>query len=446
MAAQENIIRVGRVVFDLLTPLGTGMAETAQALVAGDMSAPVTAAGRELLDRLCKYDARIRAEAEHNDHAGVLATDVFTGFAEDGILGATVPVELGGLGVSQLHDVAVALKQLAEADPSTALALHVQFSRGLTLTYEWRHGGPDARRLAQRLLCSMATGEALVCGAVKDAPGVVTELTPDPETGGWLLSGRKTLVSMAPIGTHFFVHAQQRLDGEAARLVVPLVSRNTPGFTVLDSAAGLGMRASGTVDIVFDQCRVPADEILGRESGTVGAGNDAVLAGQTVSSICMLGIYVGAAQAARDLAIGIAARKTEPAAAVRTLVTDIDARLYALKATAGAALTNADAYNADIDIDPAVRGRSMMTPFQCAKLMVNRLAGDIVNDCLTVVGGAVYGSSHPLGRLYRDVRAGWFMQPYTYVDGVEFLSGQALGINRDNDYVSVRAKQTSPQP
>jgi alkylation response protein AidB-like acyl-CoA dehydrogenase len=403
------------------------------------MGAPLSVSGRILLERLSAHEARIRSEAGQNDRAGVLPVEVFKEFAKDGILGGTVPAELGGLGVSQLYDVAVSLKRLAEADASTALALHVQFSRGLTLSYEWRHGADHVRALAERLLRSMATGEAVVCGAVKDAPGRVTELTPGA-AGGWELSGRKTLVSMAPIGTHFFVHAQRRVPGEPVKLAVPLVYRDTPGFTILDNVDSLGMRASGTVELEFDRCPVNADEVLVRESDTVGAKNDAVLIGQTVSSITMLGIYVGVAQAARDIAIEATVRRSaDPPAAVRTLIAGIDSRLYTLRATAGAALANADAYHNDTSADPAERGRAMMTAFQCAKMTVNKLSAEVVEDCLTVVGGAAYAGGHPLGRLYRDVRAGCFMQPYTYVDGVDYLSGQALGISRDNDYVSVRA-------
>ncbi|NKE63835.1 acyl-CoA dehydrogenase, partial [Lentzea sp. PSKA42] len=98
-----------------------------------------------------------------------------------------------------------------------------------------------------------------------------------------------------------------------------------------------------------------------------------------------------------------------------------------------------DAAAADLTTDPAERGRRMMTPFQRAKMIVNHLSLRIVNDSLTIVGGASYSASHPLARLVRDVRAGWFMQPYTYVDGVDYLSGQALRLDRDNDYVSARS-------
>jgi alkylation response protein AidB-like acyl-CoA dehydrogenase len=296
--------------------------------------------------------------------------------------------------------------------------------------------------MAERLLREMAQGAAAICGAVKDGPGVVTRLSPDG-TGGWRLSGRKVLVSMAPIATHFFVHAQ-RLDADGTvHLVVPVLHRDTPGLTVLDNWDGLGMRASGTLEVVFDDCPVPAAEVL--ERGPAGVGRDAVLAGQTVSSITMLGIYAGIAQAARDVAVAACARRAgDPPAGVRALVARLDTRLYALRGTVGTALVNADIAGADLDADPDQRGRRMMTPFQYAKMTVNESAPAVVDDCLSLIGGFAYTGAHPLSRLYRDVRAGGFMQPYSYVDAVDYLSGQALGFDRDNDYMSVRALRSRP--
>jgi alkylation response protein AidB-like acyl-CoA dehydrogenase len=416
------------------------MTSTGPAEAVSDLQVPVTAPGRDLLARLAPYEERIRAEAGAHDRDGEFPFEAFKGFAEDGLLGGTVPAELGGVGVSRLYDVAVTLKRLAACDASTALALHVQFSRGLTLTYEWQHGPLHVRDMAERLLRSMATGEALVCGAVKDAPGTITELTADGH-GNWLLSGRKTLVSMAPVGTHFFVHAQRQSAGRPVELVVPVLRRDTPGLSLVQEWRGLGMRASGTVDVAFDRCPVADRDVLVR--GSVGAGDDVVLAGQTVSSVTMLGIYAGVAQAARDLAVTTAAgRSTAPPPAVRTLIAGVDAKLFALKASAGTALSAVDLWSRAVGAaDPAERGRAMMTPFQYAKLMVNRLVGEIIDDCQNIVGGAAFSDDHPMARIYRDGRAGWFMQPYSFVDGVDYLSGQALGIERDNDYTSVRAKR-----
>ncbi len=435
---------------DVASPshVGAALMETERdplpAVPPGDLSTVTTAPGQELLTVLARHLPRIRATATENDRDGTFPAETFLGFARDGVLGATVPAELGGMGVSRLHDVAVALLRVAEADASTALALHAQFSRGITLTYEWRHGPQPTRELAERLLRAMARGEAVVCGAVKDHGREVTRLRPDG-SGGWLLSGRKTLVTMAPIGTHFVVSAQAPVAGGPTLLYAPVVARDTPGLSIVDGWSGLGMRASGTLDVAFDDCPVPAGDVLAR--GSVGAHSDAALAGQAISSVAMLGIYAGVAKAARDLAVATVTRRSAtPPAASRTLVAEIEARLYALRASASAALVNVDELSPRLDLDPDERGRRMMTPFQCAKVTVNQLAAMVVDDCITVVGGATYVAEHPLARLYRDVRAGRFMQPYTYADGVDYLSAQVLGLERDNNYVSIRATRPADGP
>lgn len=398
---------------------------------------PLTPAGRALLELLDGHLAEIGAGAAEHDRLGTFPAEVFAKLGDGGVLGATVPVELGGLGVERLHDLAVALRIVARRDASTALALHAQFSRGLTYSYEWRHGGPHAKALTGRLLKLMAAGEP-VCGGVKDHHSTVTTLVPDAESDGdWRLTGRTTLVTMAPIAKHIIVLAQiPGRDGEPTRLAAPLLTPDTPGVTVLDNWDGLGMRASGTVDIVFEDCPVPASDVLIR--GVLGARGDAALAGQTASSASMLGVYLGVAQAARDFTVAALTRRgTRPSAAVRTLVAEIDTRLYALLAIVATALRTADSVH--LGEASGERGHRMMLPFQYAKLMVNRLAPAIVDDCVTIVGGAAYTATHPLSRCARDVRAGLFMQPYTYGDAVDFLSAQALGLDHESDYMSARA-------
>ncbi|TDC44517.1 acyl-CoA dehydrogenase [Actinomadura sp. KC345] len=392
----------------------------------GELREPVTAEGRTLLGLLAEHLPQIRAEADGHDRAGTFPAAVFAGLRKDGVLGATVPRELGGLGVTSLRDVCLALLTTAEADASTALALHMQLSRGLTLTYEWRHGGPAARNLAERILRPMGSGEAVVCTTVKDHPGggrFVSTLTPAED--GWRLSGRKILASMAPIATHFVISARTAPGSGPAQDAAAVVYRDTPGLTVLDNWDGLGMRASGSVDIVLEDCPVGAGDVFLR--GAADQRDDAALAGQTVSSITMLGIYTGIAQAAHDLAVDALRRRKAPKAASRTLVAEIDARLYGLRTAVASALAAADFLSYEYAGDPGERGRRMMGTFQRAKLLVNRLAPAIVADCLTLVGGASYAASHPLSRLHRDVGAGAFMHPFTYPDAVDFLSAAALG-------------------
>ncbi|MDA0638173.1 acyl-CoA/acyl-ACP dehydrogenase [Nonomuraea sp. MCN248] len=387
-----------------------------------ELRAPVTPEGRRLLELLRPHLPVLAAEAEAHDRAAELPAHLFDRLGKDGVLGATVPAGHGGLGVASMHDVAVALGEVAQADAGVALALHMQFSRGLTLTYEWRHGPPASRELAAGLLRQMATGAAVVCGAVKDL-GRTTVLTRNGD-GGYTLNGRKTLVSMAPIATHFVVSAQVHENGGPARMAAPVVPRDSAGLTVGDDWDGMGMRSSGTVEIAFDDVAVPAEHVLPR--GPAGEQDDAALAGQTVSSITMLGIYTALAASARQLAVAHVRGRGRAAPAVLTRLAEIDTRLYAMRCAVAAALDNADRLAEDHSGDPAERGRAMMTPFQYAKMLVNRHAVDVVDDCLSVVGGIAYTGSHPLSRIYRNVRAGGFMHPYNYADGVDYLSGQAL--------------------
>ncbi|MBN6053943.1 acyl-CoA/acyl-ACP dehydrogenase, partial [Nonomuraea sp. RK-328] len=387
-----------------------------------DLRTPVSAEGRRLLELLRPYLPVLKAEAAANDRAAALPAHLFARMRKDGVMGATVPADHGGIGVTRMHDVAVALRELAQADAGVALALHMQFSRGLTMTYEARHGASAAQRLASDILRQMAAGEAVVCGAVKDTKQV-TALT-RADDGTYRLTGRKTLVSMAPIATHFVISAQLHEKGQPVRLAAPVVPRHTPGLTVEDNWDGMGMRSSGSVDIVFDACPVPEENVLPR--GLLDEPSDAALAGQTVSSITMLGIYVGLAEAARDLAVAATRKRGEPQSGVRTLLAEIDARLYALRCAVTHALAEADRLSEDLSGDPDERGRGMMTPFQYAKFLVNKHAVGIVDDCVTVVGGAAYTGKHPLSKLYRDVRAGGFMHPYNHADAVDYLSAQAL--------------------
>ncbi|MFI1169774.1 acyl-CoA dehydrogenase family protein [Streptomyces sp. NPDC020801] len=391
----------------------------------GDLRRPVTPEGRRLLDIVAGHLPQISAVAAKHDRGGTFPEEVFGGLGDDGVLRATVPEDLGGLGVASVHDVCLAIARIAEADPSVALSLHMQLSRGLTMSYERRHGTPHARRLAERILRLMGTGEAVVGGALKDA-GTTTELVP-ADGGGWLLCGRKLLVSMAPYATHFVVQAQARPTSGPVRLASVFLPAQTPGLTVPDNWDGMGMRASASSEVVFDSCPVPEEDIFLR--GPAGEPGKAALAGRTVSSIALLGIYAGIAAAARDFAVAAVARRgTTPQSAVRTLVAEIDTKLYALRSTLAAALANTDFYAERVVPDAAERGQLMMAPFQYAKLTVNRCASAIVEDCMTLVGGASFTAGHPLSRCYRDVRAGWFMQPFTYADAVDVLSAWALGL------------------
>ncbi|MFH9138835.1 acyl-CoA dehydrogenase family protein [Streptomyces sp. NPDC017524] len=402
----------------------TDQADSTHRAMAGALTEPLTPQGHALLEILDRHLPGMASGTTAHDRDGTFPLDVFQRLGDDGVLGATVPPELGGLGVSSVHDVCLAVKRIAETDASVALSLHMQFSRGITMSYEREHGTGTGPALAERLLRLMGTKKALISGALKDA-GVTTELVPAAD-GGWRLTGRKILVSMAPFATHFVVAAQTRPTSGNPLTASAFLPAGTPGLKAPDNWNGMGMRASASTEVLLQDCPVPASDVFVR--GPAGVRNDAAMAGQTVSSIGLLGVYAGIAQAARDFTVtGIARHGGEPAAAVRTLIAELDVKLYTLRTALAAALAHTDHHAHRTTGDPDERGRLMMAPFQYAKLIVNRTAASIVEDCMTLVGGASFTADHPLSRHYRDVRAGWFMQPFTYADAIDHLSAHALG-------------------
>ncbi|NEA45663.1 acyl-CoA dehydrogenase family protein [Streptomyces sp. SID10815] len=378
---------------------------------------PRTAAGRALGDLLASVLPQLREQAAEHDRDASFPTAAFTDMGAKGILGATVPAELGGLQVTSPHDVAVALAQVAAADPGAALALHMQFSRGLTLGHDWRATGDDALRA---LLVAMADGRALVSGAVSE-PGRdyhrVSTRVARRDDGSWELSGRKTFVTLASAATHFVVRAATAdADPGDRRFAAVLLARETPGLHVAERWAALGMRSSGSPDVTFDSCPVPAAHVWVR--GPWGQSTPAELPGRAVSTVAMLGIYLGIAERAAELAAKAAARhraRNAVTTGAGALLADVHTRLHSVRAVVA---HTTEAVEHGVTGDPV----ALMRDFQAGKQFVNEQACLVVDRCLSLVGGGAYMAGHELARLYRDVRAGGFMQPYSPPDAISFLA------------------------
>ncbi|MCK2212405.1 acyl-CoA/acyl-ACP dehydrogenase [Actinomadura sp. ATCC 31491] len=378
----------------------------------------MTDTGELLLNLLSPLLPAIADAAGENDRKGRFPAETFDALMAAGVLKATVPEEYGGLGVTNPHDVALALLHVAKADPSVALALHMQFSRGLTLAHDLREAPAATAQLMDGLLRLIGTKNAVITGAVAEAPGSTTVLQAEDGDGPLRLSGRKHFVTLAPAATHFVVSAQLHRAGRPPVAAAAVVPRDSHGLVVNDDWDGLGMRASGSVSVGFDGCRVPADAVQVRQAGD----SDAALVGRTLSTVCMMGIYAGAAVAARDVAVAALRRRDLVAPSARSVVAEVEADLYALRSVGAAALTAIAAYLAE----PAGAGQAMMGVFQRARVVTNRAAVAVVDACVSLVGGSAYNAAHPLARLYRDVRAGGLMQPYPGLAAIDYISEDVL--------------------
>jgi alkylation response protein AidB-like acyl-CoA dehydrogenase len=224
------------------------------------------------------------------------------------------------------------------------------------------------------------------------------------------------------------------LDGD--RLAAAFVPRGSDGLTVVETWDALGMRSSGSHDLLLDQCFVPAPMVL--PAGEWGMGDDFGLTFHMAGNLGLLGVFVGIAEAARDLAVD-AARTRRKAPDNRTLaerppirhtVACMEVDLVAARAVLDRVSGAVDAYFATHLTHQTERHelQLLMKEYVCAKQVVNAKAIDVVDGALTVSGGAGYLTANPLSRLYRDVRAGPFMQAYSPNEAFDYVGRVALGL------------------
>ena len=160
--------------------------------------------------------------------------------------------------------------------------------------------------------------------------------------------------------------------------------------------------------------------------------------GRTLANLTLLGVFLGIAERARDLAVAAAKRQTKPKfggalsghTGVQHLIGEIEIDVAAATGVLAHTASRLDDFLARQPADgPSLAdAHECMKEYQCAKWTVNQGGMQVVSRAMDVVGGGAYTSASPLGRLYRDVRAGPFMQPFSPTEAREYVGQVALGI------------------
>lgn len=422
------------------------------------MDAPLlasTKAGEQLVELAERHAGEVAPGAAARDAVAEFPVEAFASLQASGFLAACVPTDLGGLGVDSLHDVAVAFSRLGRGDAAVAIAAHMHVVAGWFVARSWREAvaaGEAEREKAGAtdfLLRSMASGDSIICSAATepgtDPPFHMTTAT--RVQGGWSISGRKSFGTISPIATLFATllrmpgddsgDATDGVDGWGAG--VGYVPRDTPGLTVADNWDAMGMRASGSHDLVYEACVVP--DVFVVRTGPWGRASPFWTRFMIAGNIGLLGVFLGIAEAARAEALRlVGSRRKAPydrlvadKPGVRHGVGEMEIALYTARAALERLGRRADACFAhpDDEIDPEALDL-LMREFQAAKWVVNRRAIDVVDTAMQVSGGAGYLSASPLSRHYRDVRAGPFMQAWSPNEAFDELAQSVLGRPRDD--------------
>lgn len=349
---------------------------------------------------------RIHSRAASHDEANTFPHDDLADLREAGYLGAFVPVEYGGAGLS-LSEIAAEQTRLAKAAPGTALGVNMhQIIVGLG-----RHLVRNGNVRGEDILREAAAGELFGFGISEPANDLVlfgstTAAEPDGE-GGYRFTGTKIFTSLAPAWTRLLTFGRDDSGEDGPHSVFAVLRREDGGFTIKDDWNTLGMRATQSNTTLLEGAHAPAERILTRCEP--GPSKDPVVFGIFSNfEVLLAATYMGVGERAVEVAVGhVRTRRSVKNGTTYSNDPDIRWRL-----AEAALLMNAvgpQIRELARDLDEGVdRGPIWMPQLSAAKNAAAEASLRAVEQAIRACGGSSYYATHELSRLYRDVLAGLF--------------------------------------
>lgn len=331
--------------------------------------------------------------AEEIDQEEKLPRNVLEKAAMQGFLGALLPEEYEGVALDAVS-YCLLLEELAKACTSTAMAISVH--NGLASKTILDNGSDEQKG---KYLEPMAFGDKIGCFAMSepaagsDATALETRASRDGED--YVLDGCKTWASNGEIADIFLVFAITDPGAGAKGMSAFIVEKGTPGFKVGYREKTLGLRGLTCNTLYFDDCRVPAENLLGRE----GEGFKIAMKALDFARLSLSAICLGGAQAALEAGVQFATEREQFGGllamkqAIQNFIADTAAEIEALRY-----LVYHTAWLADTG-EPYTRAASI------AKLIGSEVAMRAANKMLQVHGGFGYMKEYAIERMYRDFRA-----------------------------------------
>jgi short-chain 2-methylacyl-CoA dehydrogenase len=312
-----------------------------------------------------------------------------------GLFGLPIDEEHGGMG-GDYFALCLALEELARVDSSVAITLEAGVSLGAMPLY--RFGTDEQKR---RWLPALAAGEKLGAFGLTEPGGGsdagATRTTARLDGDEWVINGSKAFITNAgtDITSIVTVTAITGLgqDGrkEISAIVVPA---GTPGFRVSKKYSKVGWSASDTRELFFDDCRVPAENLLGER----GRGYAQFLSILDEGRIAIAALSVGLAQGCVDESVRYAREREAFGApigsyqAIQFKIADMEARAHTARLAYYAAAAK------------LLRGEPFKKEAAIAKLVASNAAMDNARDATQVFGGYGFMNEYPVGRFYRDAK------------------------------------------
>ena len=349
---------------------------------------------QELLRRSIREfaETEIRPHVREWDEAQHFPSEVVPALAGLGLLGIQIPEEYGGAGLSAV-DYCICIEELARVDPG--LALSVAAHNGLCAAHIMMFGTEEQKRT---FLVPLARGEKIGAWGLtestsgSDAAGMRTSAV---RAGAcWVLNGSKTFTTHGRVGHIMVTMAVTDRAAGAKGISAFIVEHGTPGMAPGKKEDKLGMRASDTSEVLFENCRIPADRLLGEE----GQGFVNTMQVLDAGRIGIAALSVGLAQGAYEAALRYAQEREafgKPISsfqAIQWKLADNATRIEGARL-----LTYRAAYLKD-------RGGRTTLESSMAKLYASEIAVKAADDCVQIHGGYGFVKDYPAEKFFRDVK------------------------------------------
>jgi len=358
-------------------------------------------------------DREIRPHVRDMDEQARIPRQLIDRLFELGVMGIEVPEAQGGAGAEFFHAV-LAVEAISRVDPSVGVLVDVQNTLVINALLRWGTDDIKGRylpRLAARTVGAYALSEA---GSGSDAFALATRAV---ESGdGYVLNGRKLWTTNAVEAEIFIVFATVNPEAGYRGITAFVVERGVPGFAVGRKEDKLGIRASSTCELLFEECRVPRANVLGE----VGKGYKVAIETLNEGRIGIGAQMIGLAQGALDHAVHYTKERTQFGRAV--------AGFQGVQFQLARAATDLEA--ARLLVYNAARLRDAGQPFlkeaAMCKLFSSEMAERVTSLAVNLYGGYGFVRDYPVEKLYRDAKIGQIYEGTSNLQ-LQTIAKQILG-------------------
>jgi isovaleryl-CoA dehydrogenase len=330
---------------------------------------------------------RVEPQAMEHDQLATFNTQLLIEVGELGLIGVTIPEADGGAGMDATASVIVH-EELSYSDPGFALG-YLAHALLFVNNFYWSANAGQRKRHLPSVLAGTAVG-----GMGMTEPAVGTDVlgmqtTARREGDSYVLNGRKTFITNGPEGDVFLIYA--KLED---RITTFVVERTMPGFSTGPKIPKLGMRASTMSELIFEDCRVPAENLLGREGG----GLTNMMRNLEIERLGLAAMSLGMARRCLDAMVGYSIERRsfgKPLAEhgqVQRYIGESYAKVEAMRALI---------YNVATTVGPHSRSR---LGTDAAKLFAATAAKEVADAAVQVLGGYGYCTEFRVEQFLRDTK------------------------------------------